>query len=140
MFAKCWICNYIYAICIRNLIYAIWPGNNQHAFRNAISCGPNDVPLVCSYFPWQSFHSSQPFPCSKPYLIERTALRIVRGFDVEIALGKNIVSEYLVRGPQTHVIERTALNIVRGLDVKITLSRDESFIRIQWNQISPLPS
>ena len=76
---------------------------NQHAFRNAISCGPNDVPLVCSYFPWQSFHSSQPFPCSKPYLIERTALNIVRGFDVKIALGKNVVSEYLVHGPQTHV-------------------------------------
>ena len=85
-------------------------------------------------------------------------------------MGKNIVSAYLVRGPQTHVIERTALDIVRGLDVtialsrgesfiriqylieraaliivrgldvKIALSRDESFIRIQWNQISPLPS
>ena len=49
--------------------------------------------------------NSQPFPCSKLYLIERTAL-----------------------------------NIVRGFDVKIALSRDESFIRIQWNQVSPLPS
>ena len=31
MFSKCWICNFIYAIYIRAMIYAIWPGNMCYA-------------------------------------------------------------------------------------------------------------